>query len=59
LGRMRETKVTNAELNSLYSAFSRVANWPHSFRGVTSPCWLSLWDRVLQGTPSISYMGLP
>jgi hypothetical protein len=26
LGRMRETKVTNAELNSLYSAFSRVAN---------------------------------
>jgi hypothetical protein len=42
LGRMRETKVTNAELNWLYSAFSQVANRPHSFRGVTSPCWLSL-----------------
>jgi hypothetical protein len=23
-------------------------------RGVTSPCWLSLWDRVFQGTRSIS-----
>jgi hypothetical protein len=23
-------------------------------RGVTSPCWLSLWDRVLQGTWSMS-----
>jgi hypothetical protein len=28
-------------------------------RGVTSTCWLSLWDRVLQGTRSISYLGLP
>jgi hypothetical protein len=28
-------------------------------RGITSLCWQSLWDQVLQGTQSISYPGLP
>jgi hypothetical protein len=33
--------------------------WEILARGVTSPCWLSVWDWVLQGTRSISYPGLP
>jgi hypothetical protein len=55
LGRMRERKITNTELNWLYSAL--IAKWPidpsylminrwcceqHRVRGVTSLCWLSL-----------------
>jgi hypothetical protein len=68
LGRMRETKITNMELNCLYplwlpgSQSTPLTSWSTSgvvkqhrvreilVRGVTSPCWLSLWDRVLQGT---------
>jgi hypothetical protein len=45
LGRIRETKITNTELNWLYSALiARQPTVPTHLmvRGVTSPCWLSL-----------------
>jgi hypothetical protein len=62
LGKMRETKVIDTELSWLYLAL--IARQPidpsHLMaRGVTSPCWLSLWDRILQGTPSISSRDFP
>jgi hypothetical protein len=56
LGRMGETKITNTELNWLYSAL--IARQPidptHLARGVTYPCWLSFWDWWFQETRSIS-----